>query len=107
VRAGRRPRAAPFGSGRELFNQDVARNRTNYQFTREHAGRSIVEYNTLSRRLSVSLLYTYLPKPNTAIYAGYGDLLINEDRSRLENRPGGLQRPTRTLFLKLSHSFQR
>jgi hypothetical protein len=42
----------------ELFDQNVLRNRTDYQFTREHAARSIVEYNTLSRRARVSLLYT-------------------------------------------------
>jgi hypothetical protein len=61
----------------------------------------------LSRRLSVSLLYTYLPKPNTAVHAGYGDVLVNELDSPVENRPGGLQRQTRTVFLKLSHTFQR
>lgn len=95
------------GSGRELFDQDIWRNRTNYQFTREHAGRSIVEYNSLTRRLSVSLLYTYLPKPNTAVYAGYGDVLLNEDGSQTEDRRGGFQRQTRSVFLKLSHTFRR
>jgi hypothetical protein len=69
-------------------------------------GRSILEYNTLSRRLSVSLLYTYLPKPNTAVYAGYGDILLNEAGSPAES-PAGLRRQTQTVFLKLSHTFRR
>ncbi len=83
------------------------RNRTNYQFTREHAARSIVEYNTFSRRLSLSFLYTYLPQPNTAIYAGYGDVLLNDLDPLSGARAEGLQRVRRTFFIKLSHNFRR
>jgi hypothetical protein len=100
-------RLAEFGTGRELFDQDVVRNRTNYQFTRVHAARSILEYNTLSRRLSVSLLYTFLPQPNTAVYLGYGDLLVNGLDPLSHERLPGLHLLRRTLFLKLSHNFRR
>jgi hypothetical protein len=84
----------------------VVRNRTNYQFTREHGARSIVECNTLSRRLSISLLYTFLPQPNTAVYAGYGDVLLNDLDPVTGARTAGLQRQTRTAFLKLSYTFR-
>lgn len=94
------------GSGRELVDQDIVRNRTNYQFTREHAARSIIEYNTFSQRLSVSLLYTYLPQPNTAIFAGYGDLLLHEMDPLSGARMDGFQRIQRSFFVKLSHNFR-
>jgi hypothetical protein len=95
------------GSGRELFDQTVLRNRTNYQFTREHATRSIVEYNSLTRRLSVSLLYTFLPKPNTAVYAGYGDVFLDEIESDPRRATRRFQRQTQTVFVKLSHTIRR
>jgi hypothetical protein len=100
-------RLMELGTGRELFGQDVWRNRTNYQFTREHAARSILEYNTLSRRLSVSLLYTFLPQPNTAVYLGYGDLFVNGLDPSSEERVAGVHRLRRAVFLKLSHNFRR
>lgn len=100
-------RLTAFNTGQELFSQRVFRNRTNYQFTREHAGRSIIEYNTFSKRLSISLLYTFLPRPNTAVYAGYGDSLLNELDPITRERADGLQRQRRTVFLKLSHNFRR
>lgn len=100
-------RLTSYGGGEELFDQGVVRNRTNYQFTREHAARSIVEYNTLTRRLGVSLLYTFLPRPNTAVYAGYGDRLLNDLDPVTHARVHGFQRERRTVFLKLSHNFRR
>jgi hypothetical protein len=93
-------------SGRELVDQAIVRNRTNYQFTREHAARSILEYNTFSRRFSVSLLYTFLPRPNTAVYVGYGDVLLRDLDPETHARSDGLHRIRRTLFLKLSHNFR-
>jgi hypothetical protein len=95
------------GTQRELFDQNILRNRTNYQFTREHAARSILEYNTLSRRMSVSLLYTYLPQPNTAIYGGYGDILANDLDPLTNDAREGWHRQRRTVFVKLSHNFRR
>jgi hypothetical protein len=94
-------------SGVELFDQNVYRNRTNYQFTREHATRSIVEYNSLTRRLSVSFLYTFLPRPHTAVYAGYGDLFLHESDPHTPQSSTRFHRQTQTLFLKLSHTFSR
>lgn len=91
------------GTNRALFNQDILRNRTNYQFTRAHATRSIIEYNTLSRRVGVSLLYTYLPQPNTSIHVGYDDILFKDFDPSTRQPLEGLHRQRRTRFLKLSH----
>ena len=43
-------------TGERLFGQDIARLRATFQFTREHGTRFIGEYDTRSRRLSLSLL---------------------------------------------------
>jgi hypothetical protein len=55
----------------------------------------------------VSLLYTYLPQPNTSIYAGYGDLLFSDLDPITRQRAEGLQRQRNTVFVKLSHNFRR
>jgi hypothetical protein len=104
---------APEGShlaapGTLLFRQTIYRNRTNYQFTRDHAARLIAEYNTLNQELSLSLLYSFTPRPLTAVYIGYGDLLDGDLAPRdPQTLDRGLQRVRRTLFVKLSYGFAR
>jgi hypothetical protein len=94
-------------AGPTLVHQRVVRNRTNYQFTAAHAARAILEYNTLSRRASVSLLYTFSPQPNTAVFAGFGDVRLNGlDPVSREVAPG-FHRERRAVFFKLSHTFRR
>lgn len=94
--------------GTPLFAQTVYRNRTNYQFTRAHGVRTIAEYNTFSGQFSLSVLYGWTPRPTTAVYLGYGDLLdrdaIPGDPHRLGNE---LRRVRRTLFAKISYGFSR
>jgi hypothetical protein len=91
----------------ELFEQQVIRTRTNYQFTRDHGSRLIAEYDTFSRRVSLSLLYSYTPRPTTAIYVGYGDLLLN-GRDPFDARPrDGLYRVRSTFFVKLALGWRR
>jgi len=105
----RAPRAAVLARpGERLFRQTIYRNRTNYQCTRDHAARVIGEYNTFSRQLSVSLLYGWTPRPATAGYVGYGDLLDRDPLAgdeRTDDR--GLHRVRRTLFAKISYGFAR
>lgn len=92
--------------GRRLFNQDVIRNRTTYQFTRFQSARVIIEYNTLARRTGVSLLYSYSPRTNSALYVGYNDLLYNGYDPIEQQRAAGLFRASRTFFVKWSHDFR-
>lgn len=91
-----------------LYRQTIVRNRTNYQFTRDHASRVIAEYNTLSRRLALSLLYSWTPRPNTAVFVGYGDILVDDlVESDAHDIRNGLTRVRRTVFVKLSRGIGR
>ena len=89
-----------------LFAQDIYRNRTVYQFSRFHAVRSIADYDTLERRIGLSLLYGYTPRPNTAFFVGYGDALFNGFDPLFETRRAGLIRQSRSLFAKVSYNFR-
>lgn len=88
----------------QLFDQDIFRNRTIYQFNRFNSVRSIVEYDTALRRMGLSFLYGFTPSPGRGLYIGYGDQLYNGvdpiDRVR---RPGTF-RQSRTVFAKGSYS---
>ena len=92
--------------GENLFAQDIYRNRTVYQFNRFNAVRSIVDYDTLERRIGLSLLYAYTPKPNTALFIGYGDALYNGFDPLSGTRQSGLFRQSRSLFAKVSYNFR-
>jgi hypothetical protein len=95
------------GEGISLFSQRIIRNRTNLQWTRNHGTRAITEYNTATRQLSVSLLYGWTPRPATAIYVGYGDVLdrdVTPHRITADNR---LFRVRNTCFVKVSYGLTR
>jgi hypothetical protein len=99
-----RSRLRDRATNRELFDQQIVRSRTNYQLTRFHAVRGIAELNTLSGRVAVSVLYSFTPRPNSAIYVGYDDLFT--DAGDEPDRPGvsrdGYGRLRRTFFVKLA-----
>jgi hypothetical protein len=99
-----RSRLRDRATGADLFDQQILRSRTNYQFTRFHALRGIAEVNTLSRRVSLSVLYSFTPRPNSAIYVGYDDLFTDVgDEPGLPGVPhDGYGRLRRTLFVKLA-----
>jgi Carbohydrate family 9 binding domain-like/Domain of unknown function (DUF5916) len=104
------PADNPYGlaNGTLLFRQRVYRNRTNYQVARSHGLRTIVEYNTLSRRLLVSAVYGFTPRPNTAVYVGFGDLLDHEEAAGdLHQRAEALRSVRRTWFVKMSYGLTR
>ena len=92
--------------GDKLFAQDIYRNRTVYQFNRFNAIRSIVDYDTFSRRVGVSLLYGYTPRPNTAIYIGYGDAILDGIDPLNGSQRSGLTRESRTFFAKFSYNYR-
>jgi hypothetical protein len=84
-----------------LFQQDIYRSRTNYQFTRSHAARAILEYNTRTGQLASSLLYSYTPQANTAVYVGYGDVRSDVALDPAAN-PRRWEPLQRTAFVKVS-----
>ncbi|MBL8207343.1 MAG: carbohydrate binding family 9 domain-containing protein [Blastocatellia bacterium] len=95
-------------TGHRLFNQEILRNGTTYQFTPYHSVRSIFDYDTSLRQFGASLLYAYVPRPNTTFYLGYNDLLFNSYDPIAQRRvtDEGLIRQRRALFFKLSYNFR-
>ncbi len=93
-------------NGDRLFAQDIIRNRTIYQFNRFNAIRSIIDYDTLERRIGLSLLYSYTPRPNNALFVGYGDALYNGFDPLYGIRRRGITRESRSLFAKVSYNFR-
>lgn len=89
-----------------LSKQDILRNRTVFQFNRFHAVRSIIDYDTSERRIGVSFLYGFTPRPNTAFFVGYSDLLYNGFDPLTDKRTSGLFRQSRTIFAKVSYNFR-
>lgn len=95
-------------TGARFFNQEILRNRTTWQFTPFHSFRGIFDYDTSLRQLGTSLLYAYVPRPNTTFYLGWNDLLFNGYDPLFERRQlgAGLVQQRRTLFFKLSYNFR-
>jgi hypothetical protein len=93
-------------AGSALFDQNIYRNRTAYQFNKNHGIRSIIEYDSFSKEFFVSELYSFTPSPNTAVYVGYGDTLVDD----FELQPGhpldGFRRIQRTFFVKVSYNWR-
>jgi hypothetical protein len=91
---------------RLFFTQDILRNRTIYQFNQDNALRSIIEYDTSARRLGLSFLYSYTPRPNTAVYIGYSDLLYSNYDPLFRTPATGLVRQSRSVFAKFSYNLR-
>ncbi len=96
-------------TGGRFFNQEILRNRTTWQFTPYHSLRGIFDYDTSLRQFGASLLYAYVPRPNTTFYLGWNDLLSNGYDPLLGQRQRhlGLVQQRRTFFVKLSYNFRR
>jgi hypothetical protein len=93
-------------TGARLFNQDIFRTRATYQLTRFNAIRAILDYDTARRQTGINILYAYTPRPNTAFYVGYNDLLFNGIDPLDNTRARGLFRQRRTFFTKISYNFR-
>lgn len=101
-------RMADKQTGARLLRQDIFRNRMTCQFNRAHSFRSLLDYDTARRQFGASLLYAFEPRPNTAFFFGYNDLLFNAYDPLAQRRltEEGLIRQRRTLFFKLSYNFR-
>lgn len=93
-------------TGGRFFNQEILRNRTTYQFSQAHSVRAILDYDTALRRFGSSLLYAWAPRPNTALYLGWNNLLFNGYDPLREQRTQGLFQQQRSFFVKLSWNFR-
>ena len=75
-----------------IFTNHLIRSKFNYQFTPSYSFNAILDYNSLlpnnalvsstySKQADATLLFTYLPHPGTAFYAGYANTFQNVDFS--------------------------
>jgi hypothetical protein len=96
-------------TGARFFKQEIFRNRTTWQFNPYHSFRGIFDYDTSLRQFGASLLYAYVPRPNTTFYLGWNDLLFNgyDPLQERRARGAGLVSQRQTFFIKLSYNFRR
>lgn len=105
--------------GGVIFTNHLMRSKINYQFTRDYSFNAILDYSSLlpnstlvtsaySKQADATLLFTYLPHPGTALYAGYANTFQNVDYSEasapnfsLTNLPG--TSTDRQIFVKFSY----
>jgi hypothetical protein len=69
-------------------------------------GEECAKHGRAQRQTGLSFLYPYTPRPNTALYVGYNDLLFNGLDPLDRRRVPGLFRQQRTLFTKLSYNLR-
>lgn len=110
-------------AGSSVFLSDhVFRSKLNYQFSRTTSARAIVDYHgeladasritvRNEKRLTMDLLFTWLLRPGTALYAGYTDrrenLLLGARAGEIPLRVGGPDFSTgRQVFVKISYLFR-
>jgi hypothetical protein len=96
-------RVSEQGTGAPLVRQTIVRNRTTYQFSRAYSARALLDYDSARRRFGASLLAAWEPRPNTAVFVGYNDLLSRQPGER-EFLPSG--RLNRTYFFKVSYGYR-
>ncbi len=95
-------------TGRTAYDQNLYSLKTVYQFTRFTSARARIDYDTLQSRVYGQFLLGYAPNPGTALYVGYNDDLNRNGFSPFTGQyEPGLQRNTRSFFIKMSYLFRR
>ena len=99
-----------------VFDVNIFRALTTYQFTDRFLLRNISEYNSFDRRLSLNFLLTYRINAGTAFYFGYDDRYQQADRIARDLDGNGiddrffqstaLRRTNRAFFTKLQYLFR-
>ena len=99
-----------------VFDVNIFRTRTTYQFTDRLLLRNISEFNSLDQKLSLNFLVTYRVNAGTVFYAGYDDHYLQADHIMRDLDGNGiddriyqstaLRRTNRALFVKLQYLFR-
>ena len=108
-----------FAPGQVIFTNHLIRSKINYQFTPACSFNAILDYDSLlpnnalvsnvySKQADMTLLFTYLPHPGTAVYIGYADTFQNVDYSANQVPPLTITAlpgtsTDRQLFMKVSY----
>ena len=99
-----------------MFDVNLFRSQTTYQFTDRFLFRNISEFNSFDQALSLNFLLTYRVNAGTVFYVGYDDRyrqadLIERDvdGDGLDDRffpSTALKRTNRAIFTKLQYLFR-
>ena len=99
-----------------VFDVNIFRALTTYQFTDRFLLRNISEYNSFDQKLSLNLLFTYRVNAGTAFYIGYDDryqqadhIMRDLDGNGIDDRffqSTALRRTNRAFFTKLQYLFR-
>jgi hypothetical protein len=82
--------------GEQVFDYNVIRQRTTYQFTKTLSLRAIVDYNHYYKEIYGSLLFSYVLKPGTVFFFGVDNQLVKDDF-------GKYNRDNYSIFVKFSY----
>jgi hypothetical protein len=94
-------------SGTEVFNIQILRATTTYQFTDRLLVRNILESDSFDRKFGGNLLVTYRVNAGTVFFIGYDDRYRQGDRIDSHVFPGTrYERTNRAIFSKLQYLFR-
>ncbi len=94
-------------SGTEVFDIQILRATTTYQFTDRLLVRNILESDSFDRKLGANLLVTYRVNAGTVFFIGYDDRYRQGDRIDSNVFPGTrYERTNRAIFSKLQYLFR-
>ena len=95
----------------EVFDVEIYRVLSTYQFTDRLAFRNIMEFNTFDRTLGANVLLTYRVNSGTVFFIGYddrykqGDLIFDDNDDQLFFTTD-FERTNRAVFTKISYLFR-
>ena len=99
-----------------VFDVNIIRALTTYQFTDRFLFRNISEYNSFDKKLSLSFLFTYRVNAGSVFYVGYEDRYQQADHFELDLNGDGvfdqpfqsmdLRRTNRAVFMKFQYLFR-
>ena len=82
--------------GEQVYDYNIIRSKTTYQFTKRLFLRSIFEYNAYWDELTTDILLSYMYNHGTVFFFGYGGLYdTNHDMPFRQN--------SRSFFVKISY----
>lgn len=82
--------------GERVFDVNILRSKTTFQFSKELFVRGIAEWNSFRERLALNFLVSYVASPGTVFFVGLDDTLRDGDGT-------GLRTVQRSIFLKASY----
>ena len=92
----------------QIFNVNILRAQSTYQFTDRLLFRNITEFDTYDQTLGLNFLLTYRVNSGTAFYVGYDDHY--QQRERFEDQVNitgtGYQQTNRAIFTKFQYLFR-